>query len=122
MSEPFPPPNEPPYGQPYGSPPPFTPPKEGSAWAGFGLSLLLHLLQIPIGMVLSLFDAELFMFSLLFIGLSQLLYMIPAMVIVGIKGKPHLVKGLIIGASIVCLLNAACTGLVFFSLSQGSFH
>jgi hypothetical protein len=118
MSEQFQPPNQPPYD----SPPPFTLPKEGSVWAGFGLSLLLHLLQIPIGIVLALFESELFMFSILFIGVSQLIYMIPAFVIAASKGKPHLVKGLIIGASIVFLLNAACTGVIFFSLSQGSFR
>jgi hypothetical protein len=99
-----------------------TPPKEGSAWMGFGLSLLLHLLQIPIGIVLALFQSELFMFSLLFVGVSQLIYMIPAIVIAAGKGHSHIVKGLIIGAAIVFLLNAACTGLVFFSLSQSSFH
>ncbi len=118
MSEPVQPPDQPPYG----SPPPFTGPKEGSAWKGFGLSLLLHLLQVPIGVILSLFEPELVMFSILFIGVSQLIYMIPAIVIAASKGHSHLVKGLAIGASIVFLLNAACTGLVFFSLSQGSFH
>jgi hypothetical protein len=120
LSEPFQPPDEPPYQQPYGSPPPFTPPKEGSAWKGFGFSVLLHILQIPICLLLSLYDRDTPMFSLLFIGVSQLIYMIPAIIIAGVKGKSHIMKGLIIGASVVFLLNAACTGL-FFALMINSY-
>ena len=48
---------------------------------------------------------------LLLIGITQCIYMIPAIVIVNAKGKSHLVKGLLIGAGITFLLNAACTGV-----------
>ena len=121
MAEPFQPPDQPPHQTPYGAEP-LTPQVEGSAWKGFGLSLLLHILQIPIALMLSLFDRDTPIFSFFFIGVSQLIYMIPAIVIAFAKGKKQLAKGLIIGAAVVFLLNAACTGMVFFSLSQGSFH
>lgn len=121
MSEQFQPPGQPPYQSPYSLAPPASQP-EGSALIGFLLSLLLHLLQIPIVVILSLFESELLILSVLFIGVSQLVYMIPAIVIAFGKGKKQTAKGLIIGAAIVFLLNAACTGLIFFSLSQGSFH
>src|ERR1044071_2943409 len=93
---------------------------QGSVWAGFGLSLLLHLFQIPIIiLILAIYKGEEQMyalFTLMFIGVSQLLYMVPAIIIAAVKKRPHLVKGLILGASIVFLLNAACTGLIFISL------
>ena len=52
---------------------------------------------------------------LVFIGVTQLTYMIPAIGIAYFKRKPHIVKGLLIGAAITFLLNAACTGLFFVS-------
>ena len=77
-------------------------------WLGLGLTFLLHLIQIP----LALATVAL---SLIFIGASQLAYIIPAIIIVKRKGRPGMVKGLIIGASITFLLNAACTGLIFMN-------
>jgi len=77
-------------------------------WLGLGLAFLLHLIQVP----LALATVAL---SLIFIGASQLVYIIPAIIIVKRKGRPGLVKGLIIGASITFLLNAACTGLVLMN-------
>jgi hypothetical protein len=121
LSEQFQPPDQPPHQPPYGAPP-LTSQIEGNVWKGFGLALLLQLLQIPIGLALSLFDSGAFLGSIIFIGVSQLVYMIPAIVIAAGKGLPHIVKGLIIGAAVVFLLNAACAGVVFYSLSQGSFH
>jgi hypothetical protein len=95
-------------------------PKE-SLWPGFGLSLLLHLFQIPIAILILVIynkgEEQLnVIFPIMFIGVSQLGYMIPAMVIAAVKNKPHIVKGLLLGASIVFLLNAACTGLFFGAL------
>ena len=49
---------------------------------------------------------------LILIGVTQLIYIIPAMVIAHFAGKTYLVKGLLIGASVTFLVNAACTGLV----------
>ena len=119
MSEQIQPPDEPPYQQPDDAPPSFTLVKEGSAWQqGFGLSLLLHLLQIPLCLFLSLYDQGASMFSILFIGVSQLFYMIPAIMIAFGKGKKHLAKGLIMGAAMVFLLNAACAGIFFAGLTS----
>jgi hypothetical protein len=104
----------------YEQPPQHVAEPKGSLWPGFGLSLLLHLFQIPLVILILIFskgeDQLYALFSILFIGVSQLIYMIPAIAIAAVKGKSHIVKGLIIGASIVFLLNAACMGLVFGSL------
>jgi hypothetical protein len=53
-----------------------------------------------------------FLFFLL-IGITQLVYVIPALVILHRRGQPKAVKGLIIGATITFLLNAACWGLLW---------
>ena len=95
------------------------PEQKGSVWPGLGLSLLLHLFQIPIAiLILIIFKGEeqlYVIFPPLFIGVSQLIYMVPAIIIAAVKGKSQLVKGLIIGASIVFLLNAACMGAIYTS-------
>ena len=78
-------------------------------WIGLGLTLLLHLIQIPLAIVTVAI-------SLIVLGVSQLLYIIPAIIIYRKKGRPGVVKGLIIGAAITFLLNAACTGLMFRNL------
>ena len=73
--------------------------------AGLGICFLLHLLQFPIreltqGM------------GILFIGVTQLIYMVPAMIVAGVKHQPGILKGLALGAAITFLLNAACFGIV----------
>jgi hypothetical protein len=94
--------------------------QKGSLWPGFGLSILLHLFQIPIAIFILIFfkgeDQMFVIFPPMFIGVSQLIYMVPAIIIFAVKKKAHIVKGLLIGASIVFLLNAACTGLFYRSL------
>jgi Na+/proline symporter len=93
-------------------PPP--PPAPDHEWVlGIGLLLLLHLIQIPLA-VMSVGV------SLVAIGLSQLLYVIPAIIIYRRKNRPGMVKGLIIGAAITFLLNGACTALFF--LNPPNFH
>jgi hypothetical protein len=79
-------------------------------WRGVGLAFLLHLIQIPLTFVTSFF-------SLIFIGISQLLYIVPAIVIYHRKGRPGVVKGLIIAAAITFLLNGTCTLIVFAAFS-----
>jgi ABC-type Fe3+-siderophore transport system permease subunit len=51
---------------------------------------------------------------LMYIGISQLVYMIPAFVIMQRKGSTETAKGLIIGAAITFLLNATCNGVLYF--------
>ncbi len=52
---------------------------------------------------------------MIYIGLSQLVYMMPAILIFRRRGNTETAKGLVIGASLTFLLNAACNGLVFFN-------
>lgn len=80
--------------------------QQGEIWLGIGLALLMHLIQIPLAL-LTMFP------SFIFIGVSQLLYVIPAIVIYYRKGRRGVVKGLIIAAAITFLLNATCTVIVF---------
>jgi hypothetical protein len=71
---------------------------------GVGLLLLLHLIQVPLFFLIPVAFA--------LIGLSQLLYLIPALIIVRQKGSGGMFKGLLIGGAITFLLNAACVGLL----------
>ena len=77
------------------------PPRQRDIWLGVGAALLLHLIQIPLMFVTSFV-------SLIFMGISQLLYIGPAIAIYQSKGRPGVVKGLIIAAAITFLLNGAC--------------
>lgn len=82
---------------------------KGSVVWGVGQVLLFHLLQIPV--------AAMTMFlSLAVISVSQLVYVIPAIVVARRKGHEDTVKGIIIAASVSALLNIACTGYVFYNL------
>ncbi len=75
---------------------------------GIGLLLLLHLIQIPLAVVSV-------GVSLVAIGLTQLVYVIPAIISYKKKNRPGMVKGLIIGAAITLLLNGTCTALFFLN-------
>ena len=79
---------------------------------GIVLGLQLHLIQIPMTFMTKFL-------SILFIGLSQLIYIIPAIIIKWRYGKPDAVKGLLLVGSITFLLNAACFGLVLFLFGGG---
>lgn len=72
-------------------------------WKGIGLTALLHLLLL--------------LFPVLYfgIGIVQLVYIIPALVIC--RKNTGMVQGLLIGAGITFLLNAACFGFVFVSIN-----
>lgn len=78
----------------------------------FGLLLAfgLHFLQLPLAFLLSTY------LTLLFIGLGQLLYILPAIALCKFMQRDDLVKGLIIGASITFLLNTMC--LASFKLGR----
>jgi len=93
---------------------------------GLGLTALGHL--IP-ALPLSLFSVlthgyggaalGIFYFG---IGITQLIYVIPGIIYFRRHGKPLIAKGIIIGASITFLLNAACFGVLFALLSNATFH
>src|SRR5262245_17788329 len=89
--------------------------RPGDIWAGLGLALLLHLIQIPLAAITSLI-------SLVFLGVSQLLYIIPAIVIFHRKGRRGIVKGLAIVAALTFLLNATCAAIVFTALMSANFQ
>ena len=74
---------------------------------GLGLTLLLHLTQVPLTVVSS-------GVSFALIGFSQGLYIVPAFIIAGIKKRPGMMIGLMLGAGLTLLLNAAtCAGLLY---------
>jgi len=84
--------------------------RQEDIWRGVGLALLLHLIQLPLAAVTVFF-------SLIFMGISQLLYIVPAIFIYRRKGRPGVVIGLIIAAAITFLLNGACSALVLGNLN-----
>ena len=86
----------------------------GSVASGLGQTLLLHLLQLPMALIFSI--TPIGPLPLFAIGLSQLVYMIPAIIYFKKQRENETVKGLIIGTSITFLLNAACTGIFYSSL------
>ena len=46
-------------------------------------------------------------------GATQILYMLPAILIYRSKGRPDIAKGILIVAAITLLLNASCFGLMW---------
>lgn len=72
-------------------------------WLGMGLLALLHLL--------TLLHPPLFFF----IGVSQTIYLIPAIVLFSFLKRGGIVQGLMIGAGITLLLNVTCAGIVLFA-------
>jgi hypothetical protein len=70
---------------------------------GFGLGLALQLLQIPFAAL---------MVGWVLIGVTQLLYMVPAAALARNGGYKNRFKGLIIAGCLVALLNALCFGLL----------
>ena len=81
---------------------------KGSVAWGVGQILLFHLLQIPVA-------AMTVFLSLAVICVSQLAYVIPAIIVARRKGHDDTAKGIIIVASLTALLNIACTGYVFYN-------
>ncbi|SRR6266404_2649754 len=81
---------------------------KGSVRWGVGQVVLLHVVQLPVAaMTIGL--------SLAVMSVSQLIYVIPALIIARRKGHEDTVKGIIIAASVTTLLNIACTGYVFYN-------
>jgi hypothetical protein len=57
-------------------------------------------------------------FPLFFLGVTQAIYIIPAFVIARGKGRTQVAQGLLIGAAITFLLNAACAGYMIWDDSR----
>jgi hypothetical protein len=85
------------------------PPRPASIFTGLNWTVVLHLFQIPLNAFVVNEGRAFF-----FIGVSQLVYMIPAIVWVAFKRKEwEVAKGLAVGAAVTFLLNATCFGIVF---------
>ena len=89
-----------------GGKPPDSGRTDDSVSKGVGLTLLMHLLGQALFTLATLGP------SILFFGVSQLLYVVPAYVIAIRKGYPQTARGIAITAGISFLLNAGCTALV----------
>ena len=97
--------------QGYGLPPPPTGNRE-TGWSlllGMFLPLPLLLLQIPLLFIN--------LIALPLMGITQILYIVPLVLLCRSKGRSKLAMGLIIGASMLFLLSASCLGL--FLISSG---
>lgn len=73
-------------------------------WKGIGLTALLHLLLLV------------YPSAYLTIGVVQLIYMLPAIIITSRKNT-GIMQGLLIGLGVTFLLNAACFGIVMATFS-----
>ena len=85
---------------------------------GFLLGLALNVAVIWIGFLISSqlpYNATLDRigsYGLVLIGASQLLWQVPAIVLLRRRGNKVLALGMILAAAITALLNAACWGLM----------
>ncbi|MCI3923176.1 hypothetical protein MO973_23405 [Paenibacillus sp. TRM 82003] len=92
------------------SAPPGDAPKKRNAkhvWLGFGIVIVLHLIwfvYVPMFII---------------IGISQLIYVIPLAIYYGIKKNRSMLQGILLGALVTFLLNAACFGIVLYQFSFG---
>lgn len=112
----------PPFPEPPVSVPPPPPPPPPAPLPDPGLKdtvgtgilrlLLLHLIQFPL-MVVG---------GPIWIGISQLVYVIPQHFAFKKQGRNACIRGLWIGAGVTFLLNAGCFGIVLLSLSSSSFR
>ncbi len=93
----------------------------GSVALGLGLTVMFHVIvQVPTFFLLMAIASserglELPILAAMYIGLSQLVYMIPAVLFSRHRGETETAKGLVIGASVTFLLNAACSGFLFWN-------
>ena len=73
---------------------------------GVAYLILGHFLQLPMTWLVG-------GISLAFIGVSQLLYFIPMLIVFVVKKQSETAKGLSTAAAITFLLNATCAGILF---------
>jgi hypothetical protein len=95
------------------------------------MTLLLHLLQIPLAIVVGLLPCLVAASELcltlgvaapLLIGVTQLVYMVPAILAALRRQRSALARGLIIGAALTFLLNAACWGALGLAMQGADFR
>lgn len=88
--------------------------KKNSLLLGLAISLVTPLL-LTFGLIR---ESEFFVTMIVAIGLSQLIYLIPLIIIFHHKKAKRTVQGLLIGGGIIFLINTACFGLIIYSLSS----
>ena len=90
---------------------------ESSALFGF-LGFSLVMLCNLVFLLLTLFSPAgvIFGISLLFIGVTQLIYVIPLIIVARKKKWIGFIPGAVIAASLTFLLNASCYGILFSGL------
>ena len=93
-------------------------PRRGdSILIGVGLAALLHIVCIPtLAVVVSLVPGAddlgtLIGIGILFIGFVQLVYMIPAWIVLWTKGRRRTAKGLAIVAALAFLVTGGCIAM-----------
>ena len=88
---------------------------------GTGLVLFMHLIATIIAYLLAVnfIDySQQIMLTLFSLGLTQLIYVLPAIAVTARKRKFALMKGVIIAAVITALLNGGCWLIVYYAVSQ----
>ena len=110
--EPLPPSPPPPPPLAGAAPPVSGPPPRDTIGTGVRRLLLLHLWQIPLTLV----------GGPVWIGISQLAYVIPQALSYKKQRRDECLKGLWIGAGVTFLLNAGCFGLILYTLAHTSFR
>ena len=94
-------------------------PGQGSIAKGLVLLLALHVgATLLCGLCALLTDGDVTGAAtiLLFLGGIQVVYVVPAAIVCSTKRKYRTLKGLLIGAGITFLVNAACAGIVLSSI------
>jgi len=90
------------------------PPPEagGSPGRGILLTAALHVLALVIVAIIDAVSHDGFLFVIFggFLGVTQLVYMVPAIAIASTKRKSGIVKGMLIATSGTFLVNALCAG------------
>lgn len=88
----------------------------GDAVVGGGLAIGLAILALVLVINLPYPPNPILPAAVFAVGLTQALWIIPIGIWAHLHGRRSFVHGLVIGASVVLLLNAACFGLVFAAL------
>jgi hypothetical protein len=87
------------------------------AGKGFLLGCGLHIVAIPLLLLISTAESSA-LGAVLFVGLAQLIYMIPAFFVAKSKGVSRdFLKGLVLSAVVVFILNAACFGILLVAVA-----
>ncbi|MDA1195354.1 MAG: hypothetical protein O2894_09230 [Planctomycetota bacterium] len=89
-------------------------PRAGSISKGVVLCLVLHSLQL----LVPLFSEPV---MLLFVGLTQALYVVPAIIVLAIQGKTKTLSGVLIFSGVTFLLNAAVLGIMCGSMMSSGY-